>query len=271
MIQKRTLLLLSLLVLPLYFVLLDGNFSEARINSEKQSEPFSIKQTAPDFTVQDVDSGGTNSLSDFLGKIVILDLFATWCTPCQLSLPFLRELYSKYSANDIQIISVDVDNSESESVVSQFRVDEGMDWIVSLDPGGSINSAYGTGSIPTFYIIDKEGIIQWSDTGFTNEITKPAMEDMIESLLQENPNNGNTDPTTTSRVFLVILEVSAGLAGTGAVIFGVYKLRQRFGVKKCLKCSSVASSKCAKCGMLTCTNCSSRGCSNCGSRQFVRL
>ncbi len=270
MLQRKTVLLLFTLIFTLSIVPLTGAYSEAYSEPDLLTKTSTVKQ-APEISVQDVDSGLIYSLSDFLGKIVILDLFATWCPPCQLSLPFLRDVYSTYSASDIQIISVDVDASESLAVVSQFRNDEGMSWIVSLDEGSEIHSIYGTGSIPTFYIIDKEGTVQWSDTGFTNEVTKPAMEDTIKNILEENPNNGNPGPSTTSKVFIIILEVIAGLAAAVAATFGVYKLRQRFGFKKCLTCSNEASSKCAKCGMSTCANCSGNGCKNCGSRQFVRL
>ncbi len=270
MLHRRVLLLMIVLIIPLSVMPLTGISSEANTSPEIITETTFVQQ-APEISVQDVDSGLIYSLSDFLGKIVILDLFATWCPPCQLSLPYLREVYSSYSLSDLQIISVDIDTAESQAVVSQFRQDEGMSWIVSLDPGNTILGIYGTGSIPTFYIIDQEGTVQWSDTGFTNEITKPAMEDTIKGLLEENPTNGNPGPSPTSKVFFIILEIVAGLAVAIAAVFGVYKLRQRVGIKNCPTCGSLASSKCAKCGILTCANCSGRGCKNCGSRQFIRL
>ena len=259
-----------MLIFPLSILNVSGASSEVIYFEDINTDSFNIKK-APEITVQDVDSGLIYSLSDFLGKIVILDLFATWCPPCQLSLPYLRQIYSTYSTSDVQIISVDVDTTETQATVSQFRSDEGMSWIVSLDEGSEINGIYGTGTIPTFYIIDRDGTVQLTEVGFSNEVTKPAMESAIESLLEEDPNNGNTGPGPTSRVFFIILEVLGGLAAAAAVVFGVYKLKPRFGVKHCVTCNNTASIKCSKCGTLTCNNCSSRGCKNCGSRQFIRL
>jgi thiol-disulfide isomerase/thioredoxin len=271
MLQKRNALLLIVPLLLITLFASSANFSEANNILEDNSENHLINQTAPDFSVQDVDSGIVYYLSDFRGKIVILDLFATWCPPCQLSLPFLRQLYLDYPASDLQIISVDVDAAESQATVSQFRDDEDMNWIVSLDPGSLIHADYGTGSIPTFYIIDEDGVVQWTDSGFTNEVTKPAMEDTIEGLLEENPTNGNTSPSPTSKVFIIIVEVIAGLAAAMVAVFGVYKLKGRIGIKHCVTCNNTATSKCSKCGIFVCVNHSSKGCSNCGSRQFIRL
>ena len=271
MLQKKTLLLFTITIFSI--VLLSQNtLSAVAINElENQFDINIINQKAPDFTVQDVDSGTSYSLSSFLGKIVILDLFATWCSPCQLSIPYLRSLHTTYSRSELQIISVDVDNSESQSLVSQFRSDEQMDWIVSLDNGGLIINSYGQEGIPTFYIIDQEGNIEWSASGFTEQDTWPAMEGTIKALLQDDSENGNPSTTQSSKIFFIILEVSAGLAITAAVVFVLYKLRNRVGIKKCYSCGLQASSKCANCGQLKCDSCSPGGCTNCGSRQFIRL
>ena len=271
MLQKRTFLLLALFVFSIFITSQNSSFAEAYNNLENQPDSNIINQQATDFTVQDVDSGTIYSLSDFRGKVVVLDLFATWCSPCKLSIPYLRQIYSDYSRNELQIISVDIDESESQSLVSQFRSDEQMDWIVSLDSEGLIISTYGKGSIPAFYIIDQQGTIQWSAEGFTEQDTWPAMESTIKELLLEDSGNGNPDTPQSSKVFFIILEVGAGLAVTAAVVFGLYKLRNRFGIKKCFMCENIASSRCAKCGLLKCDNCSAGGCTNCGSRQFVRL
>jgi thiol-disulfide isomerase/thioredoxin len=117
---------------------------------------YIFKELATNFAVTDVDSGISYTLSSFLGKVVVLDLFATWCSPCAVALPYLRQLHLKYKSELFQIISIDTDNRETQAQVSQFRQDSEMDWIVSLDPDGVIDNAYGTGSIPSFYIIDQK-------------------------------------------------------------------------------------------------------------------
>jgi thiol-disulfide isomerase/thioredoxin len=236
-----------------------------------RTEASTLKQAATNFTVRDVDSGITYSLTDFRGTIVVLDLFATWCPPCQVSLPYLRQLHTQYSYSEVRIISVDVDGSESQSVVSAFRQEESMDWIVSLDEGNLINAAYGTGNIPTFYIIDQDGDIQWTDSGFSNEETKPAMANTISYLLEEGPGPINPGGSDIGRILIIIAEVLGGLGIVVAAIFGYTKLKKRMTYKKCSSCGTASTSKCAKCGTYTCANCSTKGCKNCGSRQFIRL
>ena len=255
---KRTQFILSLLLIPLFASSLNGSISQAKMDI--------IKQVAADFSIQDVDSGSTYSLSDFWGKVVVLDFFATWCTPCQVSLPYLKEIYSDYSEDKVQIISIDIDNSESIASVSQFREDENMDWIVGIDTDGSISSDYVETSIPVFYIIDKQGNIEWSETGFDPNETWPVMESTIKNLLKDTQGT-----SVVAKVFLIILEVSAGLAAAVAVIFAVYKLRNRLGIKKCIKCNGTANVTCSKCSAFICSNCSVNGCPNCGSKKFIRL
>jgi thiol-disulfide isomerase/thioredoxin len=247
-----------------------GGFSEAYFDSQEQSEVHIFEQQATDLLVQDVDSGSSSYLSDYRGKVVVLDLFATWCPPCKEALPYLREIYTENSNNDVQIISIDIDNTESQSVVSQFREDENMDWLVSLDSDGSINSVYGTATIPTFYIIDQEGKIQWSDSGFSADTTWPEMESKIKNLVDGYSGN-NQGSTTTSRVLIIIAVVIAVITGVIGVIYFTNRIRSTLAIKKCMNCKLDARSKCSKCGAFICSNCSVNGCPKCGSRQFVRL
>ena len=263
MLQRKSLLIVILLAIPM--------ISFIKTDTISGTNALDIKQAAADFSVRDVDSGSTYSLSDFRGTVVILDLFATWCSPCQISIPFLIQLNSQYSQSELRIISVDADQSESQAVVSAFRQEENMDWIVSLDQGGLINSAYGTGSVPTFYIIDQDGSIQWTDSGFSNEETKPAMTSAIEYLLEEGPGPINPGGTDISNILITIAEVVGVLGLIALSVFGYTKLKTRIQTKKCPTCGNVATSKCSKCGVLTCSNCSVKGCKNCGSRQFIRL
>jgi len=275
MFQKRTLFILTIIMLPISFGYLSVFSSEAFINEENHPNKDKLVQTATDFQVQDVDSGATNYLSDFRGRVVVLDLFATWCPPCKIALPYLRQIYDTYSNTVVQIISIDIDNSESQSLVSQFREDENMDWIVSLDPDGSINTAYGTETIPTFYIIDQSGNIQWSDSGFSEDITWPAMENRIKNLVDSpatdgNPGN-NQGSTGITRGLIIFAEVALGIIGAVGLIYLVMRVRKTLAIKKCISCNSQATIKCAKCGTFICSNCSGNGCTNCKSRQFVRL
>ncbi len=268
--KKNTLLLLPIILVTLIFSSYNFNLTESYSENTIQPEIYQIKEAATDFTIKDVDTGVTYSLSDLIGRVVVLDLFATWCPPCGVALPYLRELYLKYSEDEVRIISIDVDISESQSLVSQFRHDNNMDWIVGRDTDGSNSTSYGSESIPTFHIIDQKGNVHWSDSGFTVEETWPVMSSKIATLV-ENSESPSQNMSPTTRVLVTILEVVGGLGAAVAIVYGIYKLRALFMRKKCLSCKSIANSKCSKCGSFICSNCSTQGCSNCGSRKFIRL
>lgn len=253
-----------MLLIPILSIMVSGVFISIGDSSYVQA-------AATNFTVQDVDSGMEYSFTDFRGTVVVLDLFATWCSPCQLSVPFLGELHSTYSYDELRIISVDVDYRESQAEVSTFRQEENMNWIVSLDDGGFINSVYGTESIPTFYIFDQDGNIQWTENGFDPSSTGDEMRNTINYLLEEGPGPINTGGSDVGRIFIIIAEVIGGLGITVAAIYGYTKLRTRLKFKNCESCGLKSTSKCAKCGTYTCSNCSTKGCKNCGSRQFIRI
>lgn len=268
--KNRTLLLLPIILITLVFSSYSHVLTEAYSENTIQPDISQINEAATDFTIVDVDTGITYSLNDFIGRVVVLDLFATWCPPCGVALPYLRELYLRYSEDEVRIISIDVDSSESQSLVSHFRHDNNMDWLVGRDTDGSISAIYGLGSIPTFHIIDQAGNIHWSDSGFSVEGTWPLMSSKVATLV-ENSENPTQNMSITTRVLVTILEVAGGLGAAGAIVYGTYKLRARLMRKKCLSCNSISNSKCSKCGRFICSNCTAKGCPNCGSRKFIRL
>ena len=112
---------------------------------------------APDFTLTDID-GNTFSLSDFRGKVVILDFFGKWCGKCRTEMSHLKTVNNEFGSV-IVIISINVEVWISDEQLRQFRDDFGITWIVAKD---TINLVEMYGVIRTLelFIIDQEGIIQ---------------------------------------------------------------------------------------------------------------
>lgn len=110
------------------------------------------------FSATDID-GNRIELSDFLGKIVVLDFWATWCKPCIKEIPTLLDLYRRYKEKGFEIISIslDVDMAKARRYVSQKR----MDWVHIIDRavGYSIARGFGIEAIPAMFVIDKKGNI----------------------------------------------------------------------------------------------------------------
>ncbi len=131
-----------------------------------------IGQTAPNFELTDI-YGNQFALEDYKGKIVILDFMATWCGPCKWEIDHLKNV-SKYYGNDVIIISIDIDNSETVQQLRDLKNEYSCDWVFAAN-GRSVWTIYGayqdSPAIPTLYMIDREGIVAYRNRGLTDYST----------------------------------------------------------------------------------------------------
>jgi len=122
---------------------------------------------APDFTLPTID-GKTFTLSSCFARparVVLLDIWATWCPPCRAEIPRLIDLQKKFNGKDVLIVGVSVDQKKSDVV--DFAKKQRINYTVAHDSGGDkVGRPYGVRSIPTTYIIDKKGVIRHAHTGF---------------------------------------------------------------------------------------------------------
>ncbi len=109
--DKGRILLIILLQLMIFF---NTSSVIGKPNDTEVSSQLPVDTNAPDFSLTDIVTNESFSLTDFQGKVVILDLFATWCGPCVEAIPNIREIYLSYSANDLMIVSIDVSEEDVE-------------------------------------------------------------------------------------------------------------------------------------------------------------
>lgn len=136
--------------------------------AEENAEP--AKEAAPDFTVYDID-GNAYKLSDFRGKPVILNFWATWCGYCQVEMPDFEEKFKQYG-EDIHFIMLNVTDGAQETVetASSFIAEQGYTFPVYYDTDMAATSAYNTSGLPVTYFIDAEGnFVAWQQGMLTAE------------------------------------------------------------------------------------------------------
>lgn len=136
---------------------------------------------APDFTLVD-QYGETHTLSDYKGKIVFLNFWATWCPPCRAEMPYIQELYEKYSQpdSDVAILGVAFPNMGKETSIdgiSKFLEENGYTYPVVMDEGATLQLPYYITAYPTTFIINPEGYVLGYIPG---SMTKEIMEDVID-------------------------------------------------------------------------------------------
>ena len=124
---------------------------------------------APDFTLYNLD-GEEVKLSDYLGKIVILDFWATWCAPCRKGIPDLISIQNEYK-DDLVVIGISLDQPSTQDELVPFIESYGINYPVVLG-NIKVSSAYGNiQAIPTSFIIDQEGNIITKHVGLVPKST----------------------------------------------------------------------------------------------------
>jgi len=120
---------------------------------------------APDFTLPSIyTEGGEISLSDYAGKAVYIDFWASWCAPGLVSLPRYNELYHMYRDRGSEILAVNVDNPVEEGLL--FLEETPLDFPIPADPEGNALELFEVIGMPTSYLIGPDGRVELVHVGF---------------------------------------------------------------------------------------------------------
>jgi peroxiredoxin len=123
---------------------------------------------APDFVLKDID-GNEAKLADFKGKVVLIDFWASWCGPCKRAMPHIQRIYEKYKDKDVVVLGINTRESQ-EGKVEPFLKEHKITYRTLVDNDGKVVKQYGVQGIPALFLIDKEGLIQFKQTGFRESL-----------------------------------------------------------------------------------------------------
>jgi thiol-disulfide isomerase/thioredoxin len=141
---------------------------------------------APGFDLPLLQHDEQAALSDYTGKILYVDFWASWCPPCLVSMPIMNDLRNKLQQQgiDFEVLAVNVDSDPEDGI--DFLLDAPVDFVVLSDPAGGTPALYGVKGMPTSYLVDQQGNIVMKHEGF-----KRRDVDMIEARILALAGQGN--------------------------------------------------------------------------------
>jgi cytochrome c biogenesis protein CcmG/thiol:disulfide interchange protein DsbE len=139
--------------------------------------------TAPDFTLQDLSDRNV-SLSDFRGKVVVLDFWATWCPPCRMSIPELVKLQKKYQDDGFEVLGISLDDPQDElsRYLTEFKEKYKINYRILRFNSKVMQDYFGMESpaIPTMFVIDRDGKIREKIIGFDPKTLNRSLARLLE-------------------------------------------------------------------------------------------
>lgn len=172
----------------------DSGQTEPAASSVSEATPTPIPEATPtptpipamDFTLKD-QYGNTHTLSDYKGKTVFLNFWATWCPPCKAEMPDIQKIYETYDQEGedalvvLGVAAPNYGNEKSEEEIIDFLEENGYTYPVVMDTDGSVFMEYGIYSYPTTFMIDREGNLFGYVSG---QLSEEIMHDIIRQTME---------------------------------------------------------------------------------------
>jgi cytochrome c biogenesis protein CcmG/thiol:disulfide interchange protein DsbE len=110
-------------------------------------------------------AGDSVSLAALRGKVVLLNVWATWCHPCRDEIPELQAIHERYAARGLELVGISVDTESADDAIRAFMRDFRMTYPVWRDPAERVSAQFHIVGVPATFLIDREGVLRWRKTG----------------------------------------------------------------------------------------------------------
>ncbi len=137
---------------------------------------------APDFSLQNAQ-GETIQLSDLRGQAVLLNVWASWCTPCRAEMPAMQRLYEEYQGRGFELLAVNSTVQDSPERALAFANELGLSFPILFDTQGEVTGLYQARALPTSFFIDQEGVIREVVIG--GPMAEALLRIRVEQLLED--------------------------------------------------------------------------------------
>ncbi|GAC1399142.1 MAG: hypothetical protein NVSMB56_14110 [Pyrinomonadaceae bacterium] len=159
------------------------NTSNTAASSDAKKNAVVLPERIGNASLKTLD-GKTMRLKDYMGKVIIVDLWATWCSPCRQEIPHLVELQEKYGAQGLQVVGLDLNDEPADTINSfarELKINYRLAWATQEFAGELLA---GQDSIPQTYIISRDGKILQRFVGFHPIRTPEKMRQIIEDAIK---------------------------------------------------------------------------------------
>ncbi len=154
-------------------------------------QPVLTGAAAPDFVARNM-AGETVHLSDYRGRVVLVNIWATWCGPCRSEMPSMQNLYQDLKGTDFEILAVSIDAAPGQvdaggrpgGDLQAFVNELGLTFPILHDPSGKIEATYQTTGVPETFLVGRDGLIYKKVAGGT-DWAAPVNQELVRRLLGE--------------------------------------------------------------------------------------
>ena len=160
-----------------------------RVNPRAANRPAPLAALRPEAMDSKIEliSGDPIKLSDFAGKVIVLDLWATWCGPCRQEIPFLKELAKEFKDKGLHIIGLTTEDKTRDldavkDFIKEFKINYPIGW---ANREIAMDVMAGRGSIPQTVVIGKDGKVKKHLVGFNTQISAPQLRKAVEDAVAE--------------------------------------------------------------------------------------